>query len=155
MSTAKKLITVLPALLLMIGISVGPAAVAQEAREQETEQQFLSRTQSRFARAERRIDDLERVIRGKMGNTTHTNDGFGFDSGNNPGMTSNDPMSTDLRSMRLELRSLRKRVEKDSEKMADQYRERGTEGFDRDYWDGYVRRLEHKLYEMERDVRRL
>lgn len=138
---------------LLLGAS--PAAMAQGADNDETDQQFLSRIQSQLKRSQRRIDNIERIVRQKMGTTSGSSDGIGIGSSGGYSQTGRDPMSSDLRRMRLDLRTMRKKVDEDIERLATEYRMRDSEPFDRDYWNGYARRLDRDLTEMENDLRRL
>lgn len=152
-TTARFLI---PALLIGASLTTGPVAYGQGAQKNESDQQFLSRIQSRLDRSQRRVENMERLVRQKMGSTSGVpSNQVGIDMSGTYGQTSRSPMSSDLQSMRLQLRRMEKRIDKDRERMAEQYRSRDAEEFDRDYWEGYARRLERDLDEMERDLRRL
>ena len=130
-------------------------ALAQGAQDNETDQQFLSRMQSRLNRSEHRVENLEKLARERMGSTSGSRDGIGIETSGNYGSTARNPMSSDLQRMRLELRSLRKKIKRDTERMGEQYRSRDEDEFDRNYWENYVRRLERDLDEMDREMRRL
>lgn len=144
-----------PALCALLLLGASPAAPAQGAEKEETDQQFLSRIQTQLKRSQRRIDNIEKIVRQKMGTTSGSSDGIGISSSGGYGGTGRDPMSSDLRRMRLDLRTMRKKVDKDTERMATEYKNRDAEPFDRDYWDGYARRLDRDLREMENELRRL
>lgn len=155
MPAIRTLLALVPALLVASVLLPDAAAFAQGAQNNETDQQFLSRMQSRLNRSERRVENLEKLARERMGSTSGSRDGIGIEASGTYGSTARNPMSSDLQRMRLELRSLRKKIRKDSERMGEDYRSRDSEEFDRSYWEGYVRRLERDLDEMDRDMRRL
>ena len=145
----------IPALLLGTVLAFGPVASGQDAKEEESDQAFLSRIRSEFDRAHRRIDYMDTIIEQKMGGTNVSSNRIGIDVTGSMSQAPRDPMSTDLRSMRLDLKSLKRKLDKDNERMSEQYRERDAGGFDRDYWEAYARRLDHDLDSKERDLRRL
>jgi hypothetical protein len=155
MPTIRILLVLVPAFFIATALLPDAAAFAQGAQNNETDQQFLSRMQSRLSRSERRVENLEKLTRQKMGTNTGSRDGIGIETSGTYGTTSRNPMSSDLQRMRLELRSMRKKIGKDTERMGEEFRSRDNEEFDRDYWEGYVRRLERDLDEMDRDLRRL
>lgn len=140
--------------LLAAALGTSTDSNAQGAQENESDQQFLSRIQSRLDRAARRIDELEKLTKEQMGGTSATTDRLGVDAQGGWDQTSTDPSNSDLPRMRLELRSLGRKVERDRERMEERYRDRAEGEFDRDYWEGYVRRLERDLEEMRRKVYR-
>lgn len=59
----------------------------------------------------------------------------------------------ELRSLRLKTRSVKKRIDRERERMAEQYTSRDEVEFDRDHWSSVVRRFERDLTEMERGLR--
>ena len=146
---------IVTALLAIAALATSPDSFAQGAQKDESDPQFLSRMQSRLDRAQRRIEDMEKLTRQKMGSTTATSGRLGIEGSGTYNQPSRNPMSSDLQRMRLEFRSLGKKIDKDRERMSEQYRTRGDEEFDRDYWEAYVRRLERDLDEMQRDLYRL
>jgi hypothetical protein len=155
MPTIRVLLALVPAFFFTSALLPDATAFAQGAQNDETDQQFLSRMQSRLNRSMRRTENLETLTRQKMGTTTGSREGIGVESSGTYGTTARNPMSSDLQRMRLELRSLRKKIDKDSERMGEEFRSRDNEEFDRRYWEGYVQRLERDLDEMDRDLRRL
>ncbi len=155
MWTSKSLPGVFAGLLAFTAIAASPESLAQGARDDESDQQFLTRIESRMDRAQRRIEDMGKLARQKMGSTTTSSNGIGIGASGTYGQTSSNPTSSDLQRMRLELRSLDKRIDKYRERMSEEYRSRDEEEFDRDYWESYVRRLERDLDEMQRDLYRL
>ena len=159
MPTIRILLVLVPAFFIASALLPDAAAFAQGAQNDETDQQFLSRMLSRLSRSERRAEELEKLARQKMGmgSSSGSGMGVGVDIGTSGSYdrTTSRPMNSDVQSIRLELRSLRKKIGKDTERMGDEFRSRDNEEFDRDYWEGYVRRLERDLDEMDRDLRRL
>lgn len=151
-TTARILI---PALLLVSALAIGPIVNGQGAQEEEPDQAFLSRMRSEFDRAERRIEYMETTIEQKMRGTNVSPNRIGIDVSGSTSRLSRDPMGNDLQSMQFDLKSLKRKLDKDSERMSEQYRSRDAEEFDRDYWEGYVRRLNYDLDTKERELRRL
>lgn len=141
---------VLTALLAVI--AAGPAALAQGTQHNESDQEFLTRMQSEFNRLERRIANLQKTVESTMGRSTGTGTSFGIDTSGQD-RRARDPMDSEMRSMRSKLRSLGSKLDKDRDRMVEGYRTRNEEEFDRGHWEGYVRRLNFDLDEMERDLR--
>jgi uncharacterized protein Yka (UPF0111/DUF47 family) len=151
-----------PGLLALFLLEPGPLALAQEAQNNETDQQFHSRIQSSLKRSKQRTQDIERNMHQRMrmpGGRTDRVDIGGSDriadaSSGSFGQSTRDPMSSDLSRFRAELRTLRSRIDKGSERMTEQYRSRDDGTFDRGHWESYARRIEQELDDMERELRR-
>ena len=103
------------------------APVAALAQQGESDEAFMSRMEREMNTLASRADRLEQMAR----EGTHSQ----------------------ARSMRLKTRSLRKRIEKEQERMAEQYLSRDETGFDRGKWNAVVRRLDLEITQMERTLR--
>lgn len=138
------------------GLVAGSAAIAQDSSKEESAEAFLSRMQSEMRRMESWVQNLDTAVQKKMGMASASGNRIGV---NNSGVSSsrlgNDPMSSDLRRMRLDLRSLKKEIAEEKDRMERQYGTRDAEGFDRNHWEVVVRRMDAELREMQRDLRRL
>ena len=152
MSTVNTRTALLPALLAVIGISLAPAAIAQDAQPEESDQQFVKRMHSEFDQLDRRVANLRRFVDDNMGRSGSpgTSFGVGMSGQDRRGV---DPMDSEMRRMRSKLRSLASAMEKDRARMVERYRDRSKEEFDRGYWESYMRRHKFDLNEMERDFR--
>ena len=103
------------------------AALAQQSQQGESDEAFMSRIEREMNTLASRADRLEQMAR----EGTHSQ----------------------ARSMRLKTRSLRKRIEKEQERMAEQYLSRDEVGFDRGQWNAVVRRFDLEITQMERTLR--
>lgn len=135
--------------------AAGPAALAQDSTREESAQAFLSRMQSELRRIEVWVENMETAVQQKMGMASASGNRIGVNSGGSPSRLGSDPMSSDLRRMRLDLRSMKKDIAKERERMERQYGARDTDGFDRGHWEMVVRRFDSELREMQHDLRRL
>ncbi len=114
-------------LLALAAVSLAPVAVlAQQSRKGESDEAFMSRMERELNMLASRAERLDEMAR--------------------------DGTHSELRSMRLKTRSLKRRIEKDRELMADQFISRDEEEFDRNRWSAVVRRYEMEITEMERDL---
>jgi hypothetical protein len=142
-------------LLLGTAVLISGAAVAQEKKAEESDQAFLSRMERELNMLQARADNVERWVRQKMGMSNATGYRAGVSATATPGRTATNPMDSELRRMRLELRSMKKKIDRERERMGEQYKSRDQVEFDRAHWNVVVRRFEVELIEMERDLRRL
>lgn len=142
------------ALVLATSLVAALPVLGQDAEDEESDQEFLSRIQDRLDRIEYRIDDVDMLVEQRMGSTAVTSNRIGASATNTPGRMSSDPTSSEFRRMRLELRSMKKKVSKERERMMDQYNARGDGEFDRGHWDIIARRFEKDLDDMVRELRR-
>ena len=144
------------ALLVIAAVVGAPAsALAQNNKSEESDQAFLSRIERELNTLEARADNVERIVRQKMGMSNVSSTRIGATTTTRPGRTATNPLDGDLRGMQLKLRSMKKKIVKESERMGDQYKSRDEVEFDRGHWEIVVRRFELELIEMERDLRRL
>ena len=150
-----KLTKHLALLLLGAAVLIGGAAMAQDKEAEESDQAFLSRMEREMNTLQARADNVERWVRQKMGMSNATGYRAGVSASASPGRTATNPMDSELRRMRLELRSIKKEIDKERERMGEQYKSRDQVEFDRAHWNVVVRRFEVELIEMERDLRRL
>lgn len=104
---------------------LSPAALAQK---EESDEAFMSRTERQMNNLASRAEQLDRMVR--------------------------ESTFEEHRRMRLKVRSMKKRIDKEREEMAEQFIARDEGGFDRDHWASVVRRLEQEFTRMERDLRR-
>ena len=115
-------------LLALAAALVAPVAVlAQQIPKNETDEEFMSRMERQFSDLASRVATLDEMAQESTFN--------------------------ELRNLRLKTRSLKKRIAKEQEEMAEQYISRDEVGFDRDQWTAAVRRFEMELKRMERDLR--
>lgn len=115
-------------LLALAAALVAPVAVlAQQIPKDETDEEFMSRMERQFSDLATRVATLDEMAQESTFN--------------------------ELRNLRLKTRSLKKRIAKEQEEMAEQYISRDEVGFDRDQWTSAVRRFEMELKRMERDLR--
>ena len=115
-------------LLALAAALVAPvAALAQQIPKNETDEEFMSRMERQFSDLANRVATLDEMAQESTFN--------------------------ELRNLRLKTRSLKKRIAKEQERMAEQYRTRDEVGFDREQWTSAVRRFEMELKRMERDLR--
>lgn len=114
--------------LALAAVLLAPvAALAQGAQKGESDEAFMSRMERQMNTLAARAENLDRIAR--------------------------EGTFNELRSMRLKARSVKKRIDRERERMAEQYRTRDEVGFDRDHWGAVVRRFEMELTKMERDLR--
>ena len=142
-------------LALAASFAVGPAALAQDSKKEESDQAFLSRMQSEMRRIEMWRDNLDSAVQQRMGMATASSNRISINNGGRPSGVGSDPMSGDLRRMRLDLRSMKKEIDKERENMEREFGLRDAEGFDRDHWQMVVRRWDTDLRDMQRDLRDL
>jgi BMFP domain-containing protein YqiC len=117
------------ALLALAAVLWAPGTgLAQQGPKNESDEEFMSRMERELNTLASRAENLDQIAREGT-----------FD---------------EQRNMRLKTRSLKKRIEKEHERMVEQYRTRDEEGFDRDRWGSVVRRFEMEITRMERDLRR-
>ncbi|MBT8081423.1 MAG: hypothetical protein KJO56_03265 [Gammaproteobacteria bacterium] len=115
-------------LLALFAVLLAPvASLAQQGQKGESDEAFMSRMERQLNALASRAENLDRRAR----------------EGTHP----------DLRSLRLKTRSVKKRIDKERERMAEQYRSRDEVEFDRDQWGSVVRRFERELTQMERGLR--
>jgi hypothetical protein len=115
-------------LLALAGVVLAPVAALAQQRQNESDEEFMSRMERQMNTLASRAENLDQMAR--------------------------EGTRTEHRSMRLKTRSLKKRINKEHERMVEQYRTRDEAGFDRDHWGAVVRRLEVEITEMERNLRR-
>lgn len=138
------------ALVLLIAAS---PAHGQTSQNKESDTAFLSRMQSELRRLERWADNLDTAAQQRMGMATTSGSRIGVTGGTTPGRVGREPTSSELRRMRFDLRSMKKRLASEREQLERDFGLRDTEGFDRSHWEAVVRRFDHDLREMERDLR--
>jgi hypothetical protein len=115
-------------LLALAAALVAPVAVlAQQTPKDETDEEFMSRMERQFSDLATRVATLDEMAQESTFN--------------------------ELRNLRLKTRSLKKRIARKQENMAEQYLSRDEVEFDRDQWTSAVRGFEMELKQMERDLR--
>jgi hypothetical protein len=115
-------------LLALAAALVAPVAVlAQQTPKDETDEEFMSRMERQFSDLATRVATLDEMAQESTFN--------------------------ELRNLRLKTRSLKKRIARKQEDMAEQYLSRDEVEFDRDQWTSAVRGFEMELKQMERDLR--
>lgn len=114
-------------LALAVALVAPVAALAQQAPENESDEEFMSRMERQFSDLATRVATLDEMAQESTFN--------------------------ELRNLRLKTRSLKKRIAKKQEDMAEQYLSRDEVEFDRDQWTSAVRGFEMELKRMERDLR--
>ena len=146
---------VLPMLLVAASFVIGPAALAQDSKKEESDQAFVSRMQSEMRRIEMWRENMDTAVQQKMGMATASSNRISVNNGGRPSQVGSDPTNSDLRRMRLDLRSMKKEITKERENMERAFGVRDAEGFDRDHWQMVIRRWDNDLREMQRDLRAL
>jgi hypothetical protein len=153
--------------LLAAGSLAVPATVhAQRAQDNESDMAFLQRMQARLSRIEARTEQLEVYADQRMGKSTGTKSGYGVSTAGKSAGTMRDsggdrygmdqPVNSDATRIQLQLRSMRKKAKKESDRIADQVHDaNGSGDLDREHIESVVFRTEHKLDELEKDLRRL
>ncbi len=113
---------------VLFALFLAPAgAVAQQAQKGESDEAFMSRMEREMNTLATRADRLDQMAR----EGTHNQ----------------------ARNMRLKTRSLKKRIEKERERMAEQYLSRDEVEFDRGKWNAVARRFDLEITQMERTLR--
>jgi len=154
------------ALLAAGSLTVPAVTLAQRAPDDESDMAFLQRMQARLSRIEARTEELEVYADQRMGKSTGSKSGFGVSTG---GMSTgntrdsagdsnrmNQEVRNNANRTQLELRSMRKKAKKERDRIANQVRDaNGSGDLDRDHIESVVFRMEHKLDEVERDLRRM
>lgn len=153
--------------LLAAGSLAVPATVhAQRAQDNESDMAFLQRMQARLSRIEARTEQLEVYADQRVGKPTGTKSGWevsteGMSSGTTRDSVGNrnamnQPVDSEATRIQLQLRSMRKKAKKESDRIAKQVHDaNGSGDLDREHIESVVFRTEHKLDELERDLRRL
>ena len=108
-----KLTRHLALLLLGAAVLICGAAMAQDKEAEESDQAFLSRMEREMNTLKGRADNVERWVRQKMGMSNATGYRAGVSATATPGRTATNPMDSELRRMRLELRSMKKKIDKE------------------------------------------
>jgi len=163
-STSRRSLAI--ALLVAGSLAVPGTVHAQRAQDNESDMAFLQRMQARLSRIEARTEQLEVYADQRMGKSTGTKSGFGASTeGMSSGTTRdsagdlnrmNHAIGNNATRIQLQLRSMRKKAKKESARIADQVHDaNGSGDLDREHIESVVFRTEHKLDELERDLRRL
>ena len=111
-------------LFLVTGLLAPAAALSQQG---ESDEAFMSRMEREMNTLASRAERLETMAR----EGTHSQ----------------------ARNMRLKTRSLKRRIEKERERMVEQFTSRGDDEFDRGQWSAVARRFDLELTQMERTLR--
>lgn len=117
--------TLFAALIFLVAAPV--AALAQQGQKGESDEAFMSRMERQMSSLASRADNLDRMVQ--------------------------ESTFSEHRRMRLKIRSMKKRIDKESARMAEQYVSRDEVEFDRDRWASVVRRLDLEITQAERDLR--
>ena len=115
-------------LLALAAVLLAPvAALAQQGPKGESDEAFMSRMERQMNTLASRAENLDRMVQ--------------------------ESTFSEHRRMRLKVRSMKKRIDKESARMAEQYISRDEVEFDRDQWASVVRRLDLEITQAERDLR--